>query len=111
MKIDIDKNLVNFTPENEAETSDLEKLWNYLVGCVTDSKKLTPVGEYSSTKKNVATFFIEGIDEKKKPELVIDKNIALEDGAYYCERCNKLIQLKAGDEIPLCCGLVMERVD
>lgn len=111
MKIDIDKNLVNFTPSNDAETADLEKLWNYLVGCVTDSKKLAPVGEYCPTKKDVASFFIEGLGEIKKPELVIDEDVALEDGAYYCERCNKLIQLKAGDKIPLCCGLIMEEVD
>jgi hypothetical protein len=40
-----------------------------------------------------------------------DDNIVLEDGKYYCGICNKLIDLKTGDEVPVCCGLRMEEVE
>ena len=33
------------------------------------------------------------------------------DGSAYCTTCNKTVELKAGDEIPLCCGRVMELID
>lgn len=59
MKIEIEKNLVKLIPGNDQETQDVEKLWRILVGCVTDSKKLAPVGEYLPGKENVASFYIE----------------------------------------------------
>ena len=111
MKIDIDKNMVNLLPENDQETGDVEKLWRMLVGCVTDSKKLAPVGEYIPEKKNIASFYIEDPSEKEKPELEIDDNLVLQDAKYYCAICNKLIDLHTGDEIPVCCGLRMEEVE
>jgi hypothetical protein len=33
---------------------------------------------------------------------------ATEDCEVYCKICNKTVQLKKGDEIPLCCGQLME---
>jgi hypothetical protein len=33
------------------------------------------------------------------------------DNTAYCSICNKTVELKAGDEIPLCCGRVMELID
>lgn len=59
MKISIDKNLVDFTPENDMEKADLEKLWNTVVDCVKFNKKLVPVGEYIPAKKTLARFVIE----------------------------------------------------
>ncbi len=111
MKINIDKNLVDFKPENDSETEDLQKLWNFLVGCVTDSKKLMPVGEYSPSKENKASFFIEGLHEKEVEETEFKQDIAPVDAKYYCARCNKLIDVKAGEKIPTCCGIPMEYVD
>ena len=111
MKINIEKNMVNLIPENDQETGDMEKLWRLLVGCVTDSKKLAPVGEYLPAKKNVASFYIEGGPDKEENTLEIEDNIVLEDGKYYCGICNKLIDLKTGDEVPVCCGLRMEEVE
>jgi hypothetical protein len=35
---------------------------------------------------------------------------ATEDCEVYCNICNKTIALKKGDEIPLCCGKVMEEM-
>ncbi len=59
MKISIDKNLVEFTPESDAETKNLTALWNVLVDCVKFNKKIVPVGEYVAVKNNVARFAIE----------------------------------------------------
>lgn len=103
MKININKNIVDFMPENAQETEDVEKLWRMLVGCVSDSKKLSPIGEYIPSKKNTASFYIE--------DLQSDDSKAGEGGVYYCGICNKMVTLKAGDEIPLCCGQLMKSVD
>ena len=103
MKINIDKNLVEFKPESSQETTDLEKLWRILIDCVSDTKKLTPVGEYVPSKKNAASFYIEGLQ--------IDDTKACQDGVYYCSVCNKSVDLHQGDEIPLCCGKTMELID
>lgn len=59
MKIIIDKNLVEFTPENDQEKKELEKLWNTVVDCVKFNKKLVPVGEYTPAKNKLARFVIE----------------------------------------------------
>ncbi|MDR3341601.1 MAG: hypothetical protein LBT14_02225 [Treponema sp.] len=37
--------------------------------------------------------------------------IVEEDCEVYCRTCNKTVQLKKGDAIPLCCGQVMEIMD
>ncbi|MFH1092499.1 MAG: hypothetical protein V1742_13115 [Pseudomonadota bacterium] len=68
MKIRRDKNLVEFTPENERETKDLEALWNTIVDCARFNKKLVPVGEYVPVKNNLARFVI----EENKPVEVIE---------------------------------------
>lgn len=60
MKITIEKNLVEFVPEKESETAQLEKLWSTIVDCVKFNKKLTPIGEYVPQKSNTARFAIEG---------------------------------------------------
>lgn len=36
---------------------------------------------------------------------------AKEAGTYYCRICGKTVELKSGDEIPLCCGQVMCFID
>jgi hypothetical protein len=59
MKIRIDKDLVEFVPENDDETSEVEQLWKLIVDCVRFNKKLVPVGEYIPEKNNVARFVIE----------------------------------------------------
>ena len=55
----IDKNLVGFTPENENERTEMDKLWKILVDCVTFNKKLIPVGEYVPEMTDTARFAIE----------------------------------------------------
>ena len=60
MKISMDKNLVEFVPENDDETTMLEALWQLMVDCVRFNKKLVPVGEYIPQQKNLARFVVEG---------------------------------------------------
>jgi hypothetical protein len=62
MKIVREKNLVYFTPEGDAETKDLETLWNTIVDCAKFNKRLVPVGEYVPAKENKASFVIEEIE-------------------------------------------------
>ncbi len=109
MKINIDKNLVEFTPENADETAELEAIWRLLVDCVRFNKKLVPVGEYVPQKNKIARFAIEGpsgAGASSYPEVTV-----YEDCMVYCQTCNKLAKLKAGDLIPPCCGRLMEVMD
>lgn len=59
MKISIDHNLVEFTPESEEEAQAMTKVWNTVVDCVKFNKKLVPVGEYQPPKTTTARFAIE----------------------------------------------------
>ncbi len=59
MKISVEKNVVEFSPESDQETTELEKLWNTIVDCVKFNKKLTPIGEFVPQKSNTARFAIE----------------------------------------------------
>ena len=60
MQINIDKNLVELTPENSEEKVKVEALWRLLVDCVRFNKKLVPVGEYIAQRDDFARFAIEG---------------------------------------------------
>jgi hypothetical protein len=59
MKINVEKNLVDFVPESAEETAQLESLWNTVVDCVKFNKKLVPVGEFIPKKSALARFTIE----------------------------------------------------
>jgi len=59
MKIEIEGTLLKMTPENNKEKDDLATLWNTVVGCIRDNKKLVPVGQYTPGLKEVAMFNIE----------------------------------------------------
>lgn len=59
MKITMEKNLVEFLPENDDETTMMEALWQLMVDCVRFNKKLVPVGEYIPQKNNLARFVVE----------------------------------------------------
>jgi hypothetical protein len=109
MRINIDKNLVEFTPENQDETVKLEALWRTMVDCVRFNKKLVPVGEYIPQKNEFARFAIEGLDSAaadEYPEVYVD-----EECRCFCYTCNKYVMLKTGDRIPPCCGKLMEMMD
>ncbi|MBI5582558.1 MAG: hypothetical protein HY892_01920 [Deltaproteobacteria bacterium] len=104
MQIHIEKNLVEFTPETDDETKQIEALWRLLVDCVRFNKKMVPVGEFIPTKNKLARFAIEGLQEGEQyPEVTMDQ-----DGRCFCQTCNKYVELTRGDCIPPCCGKLME---
>jgi len=109
MNINIEKNLVEFTPENSDETIKLQSLWRMMVDCARFNRKLVPIGEYIPQKSEFARFVIEGekgagIDEY--PEVYVD-----EDCQCICYTCNKYVKLSKGERIPPCCGKLMEGLD
>lgn len=59
MKIAINLNLVEFTPENDKEAKELNDVWRVVVDCVRANQKLVPVGEYVPGKSEFARFAIE----------------------------------------------------
>ena len=59
MKIELEGTLLKMTPENEREKAELNQLWTIIIGCVSENKKLVPVGEYIPGVKDVAVFNIE----------------------------------------------------
>jgi len=44
MKIELEGTLLKMTPENDREKTELSQLWSIIIGCVSDGKKLVPVG-------------------------------------------------------------------
>jgi Zn finger protein HypA/HybF involved in hydrogenase expression len=109
MKINIDKNLVEFTPETADEKSYLVALWRLLVDCARFNKKLVPVGEYLPDENEFARFAIEGLEDGKRDdyaEVYVEKECTC-----FCQTCNKFVNLKKGDRIPPCCGKLMEVID
>lgn len=59
MKIEMDKNLVEITPESSQEKEQLDALWKVIVDCMASNKKLVPIGEYIPNKSDFARFAIE----------------------------------------------------
>lgn len=106
MEIRIDKNVVEFTPDSDTETKQLEELWRLIVDCARFSRKMVPIGEYIPSKRNMARFAIEGELSEEIPEKFAEK-----EGRYVCLTCNKYVMLEKGDQIPLCCGKLMECYD
>ncbi|MHB8789896.1 MAG: hypothetical protein ACYDBT_08450 [Desulfobulbaceae bacterium] len=108
MKITVDRNVVEFSPESTRETAELEVLWRVVVDCIRDSKRMTPIGEYIPMKANTARFVIEGVAGG-----VTDAGYqtAVTACTVYCQICNKYANLKEGDGVPNCCGRSMENVE
>ena len=109
MKIRINKDLVEFIPEHASETAELEALWIKMGNCIGQTKRLEPIGVYQPTEKNVAVFHIEGLS-KEEADAVAQVR-APYDSDVYCVTCNKTVHVKAGEEIPFCCGRLMELLD
>ncbi|HEB68884.1 MAG TPA: hypothetical protein ENI88_04605 [Desulfobulbus sp.] len=107
MKILVDKKIVEFQPETPQETADMEALWQTMVDCVADNRRMEPIGEYIPSKSNVARFIIDSVPEKT----VYTDDQVQEECTVVCTICNKYAHLKPGDSIPLCCGRPMEVMD
>jgi len=109
MKIRIDKDLVEFTPEHPAEVAELEALWVKLGNCLGGNKSLEPIGTYIPSQQRTATFHIAGLSEQEKKE--VPEVRAPYDTDVYCVTCNKTVHVKAGEVVPFCCGRLMEILD
>ena len=109
MKIRIDKDLVEFTPEHPAEVAELEALWVKLGNCLGGNKALEPIGTYIPSQQRTATFHIAGLSEQEKKE--VPEVRAPYDTDVYCVTCNKTVHVKAGEILPSCCGRLMEILD
>ena len=109
MKIRIDKDIVEFTPENAAETVELEALWVKMGNCIGETKRLQPIGVFVPSENKVAQFHIEGLSEQEKNQ--IPEVRAPYDSDVYCVTCNKTVHVKAGEVVPFCCGRLMEILD
>ena len=109
MKIRIDKDLVEFTPEHPAEVAELEALWVKLGNCLGGNKQLEPIGTYVPSQQRSATFHIAGLSEQEKKE--VPEVRAPYDTDVYCVTCNKTVHVKAGEVVPFCCGRLMELLD
>lgn len=107
MKIHIEKNIVEFLPENEQETASMETLWRVVVDCAQENKRLTAIGEYIPVKENLARFVIEGVAS----ETTYTQDKAVEECTVICTTCNKYMHLNGGDAVPVCCGRPMEVAD
>lgn len=105
MRIIVDKSVIEFNPESENETAQLSQVWNLLVDCVKFNKKIVPIGEFIPGQSTKARFVVEGEIDADAPVY------APQDTTVYCQTCNKYFLVKKGDQIPLCCGRVMESLD
>ena len=106
MKIRINKDVVEFTPEHAAEAAELEALWVKMGNCVGETKSLQPMGVYIPSDNKTASFHIEGLSEKEKADIPVIRDPY--DTDVYCVTCNKTLHVKAGEPIPFCCGRLME---
>ena len=109
MKIRINKDVVEFTPEHAAEAAELEALWVKMGNGTGATKSLQPMGVYVPSENKTATFHIEGLSLAEKNEIPVIR--APYDTDVYCVTCNKTQHVKAGEPIPFCCGRLMEILD
>lgn len=109
MKIRINRDIVEFTPEHAAEVAELEALWIKMGNCLGNTKRLEPMGVYVPSENKTAVFHIEGLSQQEKNE--IPTIYAPYDTDVYCVTCNKTQHVKAGEAVPFCCGRLMEILD
>lgn len=109
MKISVDRNVVEVTPESEQEKSSLDTLWKIVIDCYGNNKKLVPMGQYVPGVDTLARFNIEGV--KGGATVYSTEKKASRDATYYCSTCNKYMKVKSGGAVPLCCGRDMEDIE
>jgi hypothetical protein len=109
MKISVDKNVVEITPETEQETASLDILWKVVIDCYGNNKKIVPMGQFVPGFDKLARFHIEGV--QGGVTVYSDEKKAAEDNTFYCEICNKYMKVDKGQAVPLCCGRDMETIE
>ena len=98
MKIRINQDIVEFTPENPAEKTELEALWIKMANCIGKTKRLEPMGTYIPSEDKTATFHIEGLSKEETG--AVPSVRAPYDTDVYCQTCNKTVHVKKGEVIP-----------
>lgn len=109
MKIAIDRNVVEITPESDQETESLNVLWRVIIDCYGNNKKLAPMGQFIPGIDKLARFNVEGI--QGGVTVYSEEKTAPKDDTYFCHTCNKYMNVKKGAAIPLCCSRDMEPID
>ncbi len=101
MRINVEGQVVYFIPENEREIQELNELWQKIIVCEGENKRLLPMGVFSPGSTEAAQFYIEGAKPAQSPKKVI---------RYMCTICNRFEEHPAG-EAPVCCGQAMIPMD
>lgn len=102
MKIEIEGQVVKLIPENPQESQELNKLWQILVTCVQEDKRIRPLGIYVPGSTPEAKFLMEDV---KSPSVSgIPRRFA-------CIKCNTIVEVSSEEPIPICCGEVMKLAD
>lgn len=109
MKISVDRNVVEITPESEQETASLDILWKIVIDCYGNNKKLVPIGQFVPGINELARFNIEGV--QGGATIYSETAKAPSESTYYCQTCNKYVKVEGGAAVPLCCGREMETID
>lgn len=109
MKISIDQNVVEIMPENDREMASLDLLWQVVIDCYGNNKKIVPMGHFIPGQDAVARFYIEEVPGGTTT--YSEEKTAQKEGTYYCAICNKYVKVQKGDPLPFCCGREMEIID
>ncbi len=59
MKIEVDRNVVEITPETQQETASLDLLWKVVIDCYGNNKKIVPMGQFIPGSDKLARFHIQ----------------------------------------------------
>ena len=108
MKIQFNKDIVEFVAETQAESDQLDTLWEKISSGITGTRQLDPVGIYAPGQYNAAVFQVRrgGKTAPEAPTVYAKK-----DSTAYCAACNKTLKVKAGEPVPNCCGRPMKLLD
>lgn len=98
MKIRINQDIVEFTPENPAEKTELEALWIKMANCIGKTKRLEPMGTYIPSEDRTAMFHIEGLSKEETG--AVPSVRAPYDTDVYCQTCNKTVHVKKARSSP-----------
>ena len=106
MQLQINRDVVEWVPENDAERAALEAFWLLLIPSGDRTKSLVPQGAFPGQLGAAARFRIEGLSLAEKNGLSVSR--APRELDYYCPVCGKVRRLRAGEIVPRCCGREME---
>lgn len=106
MQLQINRDVVEWVPESEAERAALEAFWLLLIPSGDCAKRLVPQGAFPGQPGASARFRIDGLSLAEKNGLAVNRAPREQD--YDCPVCGKVRRLRAGEIVPRCCGREME---